>query len=467
MATEIKLPELGENVTSGDLVRILVKVGDSIQKDQPIVEIETDKATIEVPSPAAGKITEIRVKEGQKINVGQSLLLVEDGAGGAAAKPAAAPRVEEVEKRAPETTPMSKSAEPAQAAEEPARVAPEQVRATQTEELPPIARYAPAPSRSATPGGKSAADVPAAPSVRQLAREIGVDITQVPGSGPGGRVTRDDIKRFARERAKAPAAGAPGVAAPAAPLPDFSKWGAVERQPLSAMRRATARQMGIAWTIPRVTQNEKADITALESLRKKYGPRVEKAGGKLTTAAIALKVIAGALKAFPKFAASLDLANEQVVLKQYVNIGMAVDTERGLVVPVIRDVDKKNITQLAVELAQLAQKARNRKLAPEDMEGGVFTITNLGGIGGTFFSPIINAPEVAILGIARAEFEPRWQSAGEQSNDSVPRGEFVPRLMLPLSLSYDHRIIDGAEAARFIRWVAEAFEQPLLLALEG
>jgi pyruvate dehydrogenase E2 component (dihydrolipoamide acetyltransferase) len=485
MATEIKLPELGENITSGDLVRILVKVGDSIQKDQPIVEIETDKATIEVPSPSAGKITEIRVKEGQKITVGQALLLVEDGAGGKppkeavpkneAAKPAPPPRVEEAEKsagaRPPESTAMSKSAEPAQQAEEPADVTPEQVRSTSatTQELPPIARYAPTPSRPAAPGGKSAADVPAAPSVRQLAREIGVDITQVPGTGPAGRVTRDDIKRFARERAKAPVA--PGAAIAAAPLPDFSKWGAVERQPLTAIRRATARQMAVAWTIPRVTQSEKADITAIEALRQKYGPRVEKAGGKLTTTAIALKVIAGSLKAFPKFASSLDLANEQVVLKKFVNIGVAVDTERGLVVPVIRDVDKKNITQLAVELAQLAQKARDRKLAPDDMEGGVFTITNLGGIGGTFFSPIINAPEVAILGIARAEWEPRWQpgNSREDASDAArePAGSFVPRLMLPLSLSYDHRIIDGAEAARFIRWVAEAFEQPLLLALEG
>ncbi len=236
---------------------------------------------------------------------------------------------------------------------------------------------------------------------------------------------------------------------------------------MTALRRATARQMGVAWTIPQVTQNYQADITALEALRQRYAARVEKAGGKLTTTAVALKVIASALKVFPKFAASLDLANEQFILKRYVHVGVAVDTERGLVVPVVRDADKKNITQLAVELAQLAEKARDRRLAPEEMEGGVFTITNLGGIGGTFFSPIINAPEVAILGLARAEWQPVFRPRGETGDDGVPAGEFVPRLRLPLSLSYDHRIIDGAEAARFLRWVAEAFEQPLLLALEG
>ena len=504
MSTDVKLPELGENVTSGDLVKVLVKVGDTIQKDQAILELETDKATIEVPSPAAGTVKEIHVKEGQKIKVGQSILIVEDGAGGKAAeerapakaeakpaaeaegkpeakpaakseaKPQAKPDAESEEKPEADsqakTTTTAKAAERVEAAREGADAAPtsEQKEAGTKpaasqgrEELPPGARYAPTLSRTPD-GGISPADVPAAPSVRQLAREIGVDITRVRGSGPGGRITSEDVKTAARERVLGSAA-AGAVAAPVA-LPDFSKWGEVERQPMSAIRRATARHMGVAWQIPRVTQNEKADITAVEELRARYGKRTEAAGGKLTMTAIALKVIAAALKVYPKFACSIDLGKEEVIFKKYVNIGVAVDTERGLVVPVVRAVDQKNIVQLAAELAQLAEKARNRKLTPEEMEGGVFTITNLGSIGGTFFSPIINAPEVAILGIARAEMEPKWKPA---PGGAAENGQFVPRLMLPLSLSYDHRIIDGAEAMRFLRWVAEALEQPFLLALEG
>jgi pyruvate dehydrogenase E2 component (dihydrolipoamide acetyltransferase) len=225
---------------------------------------------------------------------------------------------------------------------------------------------------------------------------------------------------------------------------------------MSAVRRKTAQQMSYAWLSPRVTQFDKADITETEKLRKEFGARAEKAGGKLTMTAIALKVVAAALKRFPNFASSLDLQKEEIVSKRYYHVGVAVDTERGLLVPVIRDVDKKNIEQLAAELAQAAEKARNKKLMPEDMEGGVFTITNLGGIGGTAFTPIINAPEVAILGMSRSSMEPVYKD-----------GQFVPRLMLPLSLAYDHRLIDGADAARFLRWVCEAFEQPFVLSLEG
>ena len=242
---------------------------------------------------------------------------------------------------------------------------------------------------------------------------------------------------------------------------------------MNAVRRATARQMAYAWTIPAVTQNDKADVTSLEQLRRHYGARAEQAGGKLTKTAIALKIVAGALKVYPKFASSIDLAAEEIIYKKYIHIGVAVDTERGLVVPVIRDVDKKNILQLSVELAQAAQKARDRKLTPADLEGGVFTITNLGGIGGTFFSPIINAPQVAILGLARAQYEPVFRPAApppipaENPDAPAMAGHFEPRLMLPLSLTYDHRIIDGADAARFLRWLAEAFEQPFVLSLEG
>jgi pyruvate dehydrogenase E2 component (dihydrolipoamide acetyltransferase) len=305
--------------------------------------------------------------------------------------------------------------------------------------------------------GKSPAEVPAGPAVRALAREIGVDITEVKGSGLRGRITPKDVKEHARLRAQEYEKGVVGGRmVSAVPLPDFAKWGSVERKPMTGVRRKTAEHMAQAWTIPHVTNNDRADITALEQLRKTYTRRAEAAGGKLTMTAIALKIVASALKQFPQFAASIDLAKEEVVYKSYAHIGVAVDTERGLLVPVIRDVDKKNIIELSVELQQIAQKARDRKLKAEEMEGGVFTITNLGGIGGTSFTPIINAPEVAILGMMRSAVEPVYVD-----------GKFEPRLMLPLSLSYDHRLIDGADAARFLRWLCEAFEQPFLLSLQG
>jgi pyruvate dehydrogenase E2 component (dihydrolipoamide acetyltransferase) len=314
-----------------------------------------------------------------------------------------------------------------------------------------------APEQVSTRTGKSPAEVPAGPAVRALAREIGVDVTEVTGTGIRGRITPKDVKEHARRRAQDYERGiAGGRMVPSAPLPNFAKWGSVERKPMTGVRRKTAEHMAQAWTIPHVTNNDKADITSLEQLRKTYTKRAEAAGGKLTMTAIALKIIASAIKQFPQFAASIDLAKEEVVYKSYAHVGVAVDTERGLLVPVIRDVDKKNIIEISVELQQIAGKARDRKLKAEEMEGGVFTITNLGGIGGTSFTPIINAPEVAILGMMRSAYEPVYID-----------GKFEPRLMLPLSLSYDHRLIDGADAARFLRWVCEAFEQPFLLSLQG
>ena len=240
-------------------------------------------------------------------------------------------------------------------------------------------------------------------------------------------------------------------------LPDFAKWGKTERVSMRGVRRKTAEHLRQAWnTIPHVTQQDRADITELEQLRANFAPRAEEAGGKMTVTAIALKVCASALKVFPQFNASIDMGKEEIIYKQYINIGVAVDTDRGLLVPVIRDVDKKNIVELAAEMTQLSKKARDRKLTPEEMEGGTFTITNLGGIGGTGFSPIVNHPEVAILGLSRSRMEPEWVN-----------NKFEPRLILPLSLSYDHRLIDGADAARFLRWIAEAFEQPFLLSVQG
>jgi pyruvate dehydrogenase E2 component (dihydrolipoyllysine-residue acetyltransferase) len=435
--TEVKLPELGENVTGGDLLKVLVKAGETISKEQALLEIETDKAAIEVPSPIAGVVKQVHVQPGQKIKVGQLIFTVEEsGTGTAPTQPQAA------------TTPA-----PAATATEPAP-APQQVApaAPPLPSIPPASTEAPfIPSTT----GRSLADVPASPSVRRLAREIGVDITEVHGSGPDGRITMDDVKAHSRRRHMEQRSAPVGLIAPV-PLPDFSKWGAVEHKPMTGIRRKTAENMQRAWTIPHVTNNDKADITELEQLRKQYSESVAKAGGKLTMTAIALKIVASALKKFPQFAASIDLVKEEVVYKQYIHVGIAVDTERGLLVPVIRNVDQKNIVELAVELAQVGAKARDRKLKAEDMEGGVFTITNLGGIGGTSFTPIINSPEVAILGMMRANWEPVY---------SV--GKFEPRLMLPLSLSYDHRMIDGADAARFLRWLCEAFEQPFLLSLQG
>ena len=289
-----------------------------------------------------------------------------------------------------------------------------------------------------------------------MARELGVDINQVAGTGDAGRISIEDVKAYAKRLVEG---GSRGGAVQAEPLPDFSRFGPVERQPMRAVRRKTAEHLSAAWaTVPHVTQCDLADITGLEELRKKYSKQVEAAGGNLTVTAIALKVVAAALRVFPQFNSSIDLGAEEIILKKYVNIGVAVDTDRGLLVPVIRDVDKKNIVQLSVELAQLSEKARTRKISVEEMQGGNFSISNLGGIGGTYFTPIVNAPDVAILGISRARMEPVYQKES---------GQFVPRFMLPLSLSYDHRAIDGADGIRFLRWVAEALEQPFLLSLQG
>jgi pyruvate dehydrogenase E2 component (dihydrolipoamide acetyltransferase) len=317
---------------------------------------------------------------------------------------------------------------------------------------PPEASSSPAPSQRAN-------RIPAAawPSVRRLAREVGVDIGEVAGQGPGGRIRIEDVKNHA-QRLLADTSRHDAAAEPlAVALPDFTRWGDVEREPMSSVRRATAEHMAQAWsTIPHVTQHAKADITALEDLRKRFTARTEAAGGKLTVTAIVLKVVATALKLFPQFNASLDLGRQEIVYKRFYHIGVAVDTDRGLLVPVIRDVDQKNLVQLSVELTEVAEKARSKKITLAEMQGGTFTVTNLGGIGGSHFSPIINAPEVAILGLARSGIEPHYIA-----------GQFEPRLMLPLSLSYDHRLIDGADGARFIRWVVEALEQPFLLTLEG
>ena len=444
MPTEFKLPELGENIESGDLTKVLVAVGDTIAKDQAVIELETEKATVEVPSPVAGRVSAIHVKEGDKVKVGQPIITVEDGAAAPAKKEERAAEAPAAEAPKPE----AKRAEPAPVAEKRA----ESVTALPEREEEEVAEAAPAES---SVGG---APAPAAPSVRRLARELGVEVGRVRGSGPRGRISVEDVKAHVKSAMKSLAAGAaPGVAVAAPPLPDFSKWGTVERKAMSGIRRATARHLSHAWqTVAHVTNHDKADVSSLYELQKKLGKKVEQAGGKLTMTAIALKIVASALKVHPQFAASIDMAREEIIYKKYYHIGVAVDTDRGLLVPVIRDADHKNILEISIEMGKIAEKARAGKLTLEEMQGGVFTITNLGGIGGTHFSPIVNAPEVAILGISRARIEPVYVE-----------GRFEPRTMLPLSLSYDHRIIDGADAARFLRWIVDAFEQPFLLSFEG
>ena len=468
MATELKLPQLGENVDSGVLARLLVTVGATVEKDQPVIELETDKATVEVPAFSGGVVKEILVKEGDRVKVGQTILTLEDN--GAAAAPAkaappadAAPAAEPSPDKSPEPESEQHADEDELEAER--RMA-ERALEQYAGSMPHGGTGAPTGALPLPPGVPRPAPaevrppVPAPPSVRRTARELGVDIFEVTGTGPGGRISDEDVRNHAKalitgiqSGAQIAAGALPGLAA----LPDFSKWGEIERTPMSGIRRKTAENMRNAWlTVAHVTQHDQADITELEQLRKQFGKRVEAAGGKLTVTAIAVKVIAAALKVFPHFNASIDQARGEIVLKKYYNVGVAVDTDRGLLVPVIRDVDKKNIVALAVEINQLAEKARGKKLTLEEMQGGTFTITNLGGIGGTSFTPIVNTPEVAILGMSRAAMQPVYKD-----------NAFEPRLMLPLSLSYDHRLIDGADAARFLRWVAAALEQPFLLALEG
>jgi len=452
-ASEFKLPELGENITQGDLVRLMVAPGTRVSEGQPVMELETDKAVVEVPSSVSGVVKEVQVKEGDKIKVGQVIFTLE---GSAPAPPTTRPRTAPVE----HVSGQHGARLAFQAA----------IRAegkTEEQALPPDQPKPSAPVFSMpvqlgkVAGTEHRQPVAAAPHVRRLAREIGVDIYEVKGSGPGGRISEDDVKAYAKGLLSAAATAAqatPRAGHFAQPqLPDFGKWGKIERVSMRGVRRKTAEHLAEAWnTIPHVTQHDRADITELEQLRARFAPKAEEAGGKMTVTAIALKVCAAALKVFPQFNASIDIEKEEIVYKQYINVGVAADTDRGLLVPVIRDVDKKNIVELAVELSQLSKKAREKKLTPAEMEGGPFTITNLGGIGGVGFTPIVNFPEVAILGLSRSRMEPEWIN-----------GKFEPRLILPLSLSYDHRLIDGADAARFLRWIAEAFEQPFLLSVQG
>ena len=433
---EFKIPALGENISMAQITKVLIKSGDKIEAEQIVLEIETDKATVEVPTEVSGTVKKVNVKDGDKVAVGSVAFVIDS---------------------LQEEVPATKTSEQKE----------ESRRITDTSQSDvkkdvPFQKFehTHAPTVVTLPKDFIQVVVPAAPSVRRFAREIGVDVHKVRGSGANGRISIEDIKSYAKainEQIQKGGATSGNIGIPRETLPDFSKWGGIERQPMTNIRRKTAEHLSYAWSaIPHVTQFDRADITDLEKLRKQFGKKVEEAGGKLTVTAILLKVLSSAVKVFPQFNSSVDMEKNEIIFKKFVNIGIAVDTDRGLLVPVIRDVDKKNIIQLSIELQEVSKKARDKKLSPDDMQGGCFTISNLGGIGGTYFTPIINSPEVAIIGMSKSSYEPVY------IND-----KFEPRMMMPLSLSYDHRIIDGADGIRFLRWVINALENPFLLSLEG
>lgn len=418
MTREFRLPDPGEGIHEAEILEVYVSTGDEVQEGDIILHIETDKAAIEVPSPFSGVIKEIRVKTGDVVQVGDVLMIFAEEGG---------------KTEGPETKPKSER----QTKEEE-----DERRLTERE-------------ASATPTMAEAAEeslrlpVAASPATRQLARELGVDLHQVLGSGPGQRVTAEDVRAFAA-RAK----GEKDKAKAAAPLPDFSRWGPVEKIPLRSIRRATAKQMALAWSqIPHVMHQDIADITDLEAFRHQHQGAVEKQGGKLSLTVLLMQAVAAALKQFPRFNATIDPEAEEIIVKQYYHIGVAVDTEQGLVVPVVRDVDRKSLTELAVELTETVARVRGGKATREDLQGGTFTITNPGPIGGTTLMPIINYPEVAILGVARARFEPVVQ--GDLDHFTI-----VPRLRLPLHLAFDHRVNDGADAAHFLRSLIDLLGDP-------
>ncbi len=440
MALEIVVPQVSDGVTFGTVTSLAVVVGDEVTEDQTLLELETDKAVVAIPSPQAGKISEIRVAEGDQAEVGSVIMLLEAADMAGETLPDADRENDEPQQDVDEESAVAQRPEPSSSTDE----------EEQSVEQNPL---------DLTTRRSADLVAPAAPSVRRIARELGVDIYQIQGSGPGGRISEKDVRSFVRSTMEQLSGGAAnnsgefrGLHAQR-PLPDFGQWGDIERKPLSRVRQVTADAMGYAWsTIPMVTQYDSAAVDGLERFRQDFNRQSPEV--KLTMTAILLKVCAVALREFPQFNTSLDLACQELIYKKFVHVGVAVDTDKGLLVPVVRDADRKGIHQLAADLNALAEKARARKLSPDEMDGGTFTISNLGGIGGSAFTPIVYAPQVAILGVSRSETRPVWNGQ-----------EFVPQQMMPLSLSYDHRVIDGADGARFLRWICEALEQPLKLVL--
>lgn len=453
MSIEFKIPHLGENVESADVGQVLVHEGDVLSSGKAVLELETEKAVFEVECPHAGRVSKIHVKPGDTVSVGTLVLTIEESAAApAASAPASAGPVPAAESKKSE--PQPKAAAPAAATNGEARKQPAApASSSPAPETETAVRPAPAPAApDRTPGERFPA--PAAPATRRLARELGVDLYQVEGRGPGGRITQDDVRKFVKRRMQSLAPAAAGPAAP--PLPDFSEFGPVERVKMNKLGQTAAAALSLAWaTVPHVTQHDLADVTDLEAARRRFVSDPKNKGPKVTMTVLAVKACVAALKTYPHFNASFDAASGEVVYKHYYNIGIAVDTEYGLLVPVVRDADQKTVLEIAQEVTELAEKARTRKLDLAAMKGGSFTITNLGGIGGTGFTPIVNWPEVAILGMSRS-FEQVRLAAGKTEN----------RLMLPLSLSYDHRVVNGADAARFVRKLCELFSDPIHLLVE-
>ncbi len=480
MIKEIKIPDIGENVESGQVVKVLVSEGDKIEKDQALIELETDKAVVEIPSTMSGTIKEMTVSEDDSVEIGDVIAKIEVSdeeaeEGEEEAKPREKEaeekeekpsedeekedeeedEEEEEEEEEEESKEKEKEKKKAKAKKEKEKK--EKKEKTKKQEAKKEKKETEEAKEEEKPEVKEEV-APAAPSVRRLARELGIDIDEVTGTGPGGRITDDDLKEHAREIIATKDTSKPKKSKPGKiELPDFSKWGEIEKKNISQVRNITAKSVSQAWNIiPHVTQFDEADISNLEKFIDKFSKKVEKAGGKLTVTAPIMKIITAALQKFPRFNASLDLDNGTIIYKKYYHIGLAVATERGLLVPVIRDVHKKGIMDLAVEIAEIAEKTRDKKIKPDEMEGGTFTISNQGGIGGTNFTPIVFWPQAAILGISRAQTRPVMMDNRRAKAKKI----------LPLSLSYDHRIVDGADAAGFLRWVSDAIENPYLVNFE-
>jgi len=451
--SEVKVPDIG-NYTNVPVIEVLVKPGDSVAKDQGLVTLESDKATMEVPSPVAGVIKELRVKLGDEVSEGVVVATIEAGDAAAAAAPAAPAKAEAPAKS--EAAPKTEATSPTPVA---AGVRGEgEAKATPGASAPSTPAADAAREEPRSPPVSFGADtvmpdkVPyASPAIRLFARELGVDLGKVRGSGRKNRITREDVQGFVKQALatgaapRAASGGGAGLNLLPWPQVDFSKFGEVETKALSKIKKISGANLARNWVmIPHVTQHDDADITDLEALRVALNKENEKAGIKFTMLGFIIKAVVAALKKFPDFNASLDASGENLILKKYFHIGFAADTPNGLVVPVLRDADKKGIVAIAQESGALAAKARDGKLGPADMSGGCFSISSLGGIGGTAFTPIVNAPEVAILGVSKSAMKPVWDGKA-----------FVPRLLLPLSLSYDHRVIDGASAARFTAYLAQ------------
>lgn len=450
---DVPLPDIGD-FDEVDVIEVLVKPGDRVEAEQSLITLESEKATMEVPAPFAGEVKEVKVSAGDKIAEGQVIATVDEAEGAGGEDEDIQAPAEEEKARESEAEPVEEKTEESEPAEE---------SAAEEEAGPDRADWQAQGGRSGDTAAEGPREPPltfeaedilpekvphASPAVRRFARELGVDLKQVEGSGPKGRIRREDVQKHVKSAmeggAAASAAGGLAVAEP--PKVDFEKFGAVETEPMSRIRRLSASNLHRNWvSIPHVTQHDEADITDLEAFRKAHQKEAEARDAKFTLLAFLIRASVSALQAFPRFNSSLDPGGEKLIFKRYFHIGVAVDTPNGLVVPVLRDCDRKGLIELAVELGELSEKARAGKLSPGEMQGGCFSISSLGGIGGTAFTPIVNMPEVAILGVSRASMKPVWN--GE---------DFEPRLVLPLSLSYDHRVIDGADAARFTRYLAEA-----------